>query len=41
MIASTAPGLSVADLESALSKADPVALLVPPRILRRVRFAPG
>jgi hypothetical protein len=31
-----APGLTVADLERALTRAEPAALLVPPRILRRV-----
>jgi hypothetical protein len=36
MIASTAIGLSVAELELVLRQAEPAALLVPPRILRRV-----
>ena len=36
MIVTTAPGLTLADLERALSRVEPAALLVPPRILRRV-----
>src|SRR5205085_8423327 len=36
MTAAAAPGLTVADLEAALTRAEPAALLVPPRILRRV-----
>jgi hypothetical protein len=36
MTAAAAPGLTVADLEVALTRAEPAALLVPPRILRRV-----
>jgi hypothetical protein len=36
MTATQAPGLTVADLEGALTWAEPAALLVPPRILRRV-----
>ncbi|HZY87057.1 MAG TPA: hypothetical protein VFE78_19635, partial [Gemmataceae bacterium] len=36
MTATASPGLTVADLERALTRAEPAALLVPPRILRRV-----
>jgi hypothetical protein len=36
MIASTALGLTIAELEGILQQAEPAALLVPPRILRRV-----
>jgi hypothetical protein len=36
MSISTAPGLTLAELRSALRQTDPAALLVPPRILRRV-----
>src|SRR5262249_23285247 len=36
MTATAAPDLTVADLERALTRAEPAALLVPPRILRRV-----
>src|SRR5262249_12501761 len=34
MASGTAPGLTPGDLERALTRADPAALLVPPRILR-------
>ena len=36
MLASTATGITLAELQRILSQAEPAALLVPPRILRRV-----